>query len=475
MSNSNDAIKLSILLIDDDEDIRRTLRQFLEGRGHRVFPAEGGVEGLEILRREGVDIVMTDLKMPEMDGFEVLRKVRGIAPDVETIIITGFGDMDGAVQALREGAFDFFTKPINMKGLSATLERTARFHALRIEKNRYRDRLEDLRVEAMQVYGLGAMVGESAAIRAVKKQVEEVAGTDATTVLICGETGTGKELVARGIHFESRRAGEAFVAVDCTAIPESLVESELYGHVKGAFTDARADRKGRFEQADGGTLFLDEIGDMPAPMQARLLRTLEERRISPVGGSREIPVDVRVVSATNADLKQAISEGRFRRDLYYRLNTVEIYLPALRERSADIPVLAQRFLVQFVRELHKPTEGFTQEAQEALEGHAFPGNVRELRNRIEQAVIFCSGKQITAGDLKLERFAGGEDPIEGSGSPLSGELHIEYVEDLNLNVFEVKAIQEALRRCEGNQHRAAELLGISRFTIKRRMDRYGIE
>ncbi|MDA0746103.1 MAG: sigma-54 dependent transcriptional regulator [bacterium] len=473
MTGPDDDIRLSILLIDDDSDSRRTLRQFLEVRHHRVFEAGCGEDGLAFLRREAVDVVMTDLKMPGMDGFEVVRRVREMAPDTETIIITGYGDMDGAVQALREGAFDFFSKPIDMQGLTATLQRTARFHALRMERNRYRDRLADLSAEGRQLYGLSAMVGEGAAIRAVKQQIREVAETEATTVLISGETGTGKELVARAIHYESRRSEGPFVAVDCTAIPEALVESELYGHVKGAFTDAREERKGRFEQADGGTIFLDEIGDMALSMQARLLRALEERRMMPVGGSREVPVDVRVVSATNKDLPRAIARGGFRQDLYYRLNTVHIHVPALRERGEDISILAAHFLAQFSRELRRPLKGFTQEALDALSRHGFPGNIRELSNLMEQAVIFCRGEEVTVADLNFARSSEQASEPEAAGE--AGLRRVADPEDLNLAVFEEKAIREALRRCAGNQHQAAELLGISRFAIKRRMGGYGIE
>jgi DNA-binding NtrC family response regulator len=388
---------------------------------------------------------------------------------------------------MREGAFDFFTKPFNVQSLTASMQRTARFHALRREKDRYRERLDRLGAEARQRYGLSAIIGESAAIRAVKALIEQVCQTETTTVLICGETGTGKELVAQAIHYGSARAEGPFVAVNCTAIPESLVESEFYGHVKEAFTDARQDRAGYFEQADGGALFLDEIGDMGLTMQSRLLRTLEERRVRRVGGSAEIPVDVRVVSATNRDLPKATSEGKFREDLYYRLNTFIIRVPALRERPEDILLLARHFLDRYSQEMRKSVAGFTPEAEALLQAHPFPGNVRELRNIIERATILCADEQVAPEDLVFERTFAPEDlpddpqaddeggpsgsaPDPAPGSPAS--FNFAQTESLNLRALEKGAIQEALRRCGGNQFHAARLLGISRFTLRRRMEQY---
>ena len=359
-----------------------------------------------------------------------------------------------------------------MQSLITALERTARFHALRLEKNRYRDQLVDLRSEAQQVYGLDAIVGESVEIQRVKKQIREVAAANGTTVLIYGDTGTGKELVARAIHHESQRADGPFISVDCTSVPETLAESELFGHVKGAFTDARENRKGRITQADGGTLFLDEVGDMPSTIQARLLRTLEERRVLPLGGTKELSVDVRVVSATNKNLSQAVSEGAFRQDLFYRLNTMEIHLPALRERRADIPILAAHFLNRFAGELRKSVSGFDDEALDLLMNHNFLGNVRELRNLMERAMISCRGQFIGIADVPLNRSTVTRSKLTKSSDPSA--LNIEQLDDLNLKGLEEQAIREALRRAKGNQHRAADMLGVSRFTIKRRIDRYGI-
>ena len=468
------ANSLTILIIDDDADCLHTLRKFLEARGHRVLQADCGREGLAALESEQVHMVVTDLRMSGVDGFGVLREVRQTAPETEVVIATGYGDMEAAVRALREGASDFFTKPIDLQGLSAALARTERLHAVRREKERYRERLERMGADSRQANSLSAMVGDSAAIVEVRRKIEEVAQADATTVLITGETGTGKELVARAIHFESLRAAGPLVAVDCTSLPEALAESELYGHARGAFTDPRQATKGRFEQADGGTLFLDEIGDMPKPTQARFLRVLEERRVTPLGSAREVPVDVRVVSATNQDLAVAAGEGRFRQDLYYRVNTVQIHVPALRERPEDIASLAEHFVARFSRELRKPLEGLTQEATEMLARHGFPGNVRELRNLIEQAAIFCRGQELTAADLRPGRFSEGQSDAE-SGSVARLPSCVEDRADLCLSSLEKRAIEDALRRTEGHLHQAADLLGLSRFALKRRMERYRIE
>ncbi len=492
--SSDTPISMTILLIDDEPAILRTIRDHLNARGHRVHTAEGGAQGMDILRREAMDIVITDIRMSGMDGFEVLREVRRASPGTEVIMVTAHGDIDNAVRAMREGAFDFFTKPVKLREITASLERTARFHTLRAEKDRYRERLNRIGAQGRQRYGLSAIIGESPAIRVVKDLIRQVCQTENTTVLIGGETGTGKELVARAIHYESARAEGPFVAVNCTAIPESLVESEFYGHVKGAFTDAREDRAGYFEQADGGTLFLDEIGDMGLTMQSRLLRTLEERQVRRVGGSKEIPVDVRVVSATNRDLRQAVSEGKFREDLYYRLNTFTIRVPPLRERTEDILPLAQHVLARCSREMRKPIEGLTPEAAALLQTHPFPGNVRELRNIIECAVILCKAGRVSPEDLRLEPHPGLPGDLSAGvqrgkeqavrAEPLAsayrgpadppGAFSMADVENLSLPTLEKTAIQEALRRCDGNQFQAAKLLDISRYTLRRRMAHYNL-
>ena len=480
MTASHDNIQLSILVIDDDTAILRAIENFLKARAHRVYLAEGGSKGLEILRSEIIDIVITDIKMPDMDGFEVLRQVRRCSPDTEVIMITGFGEIEIAVKAMRQGAFDFFTKPFDVQDLNAALERTVRFQTLRREKDHYRECLDRIGEEARQNYGLNAIVGKSPGIRTVKNLISEVCQSDRTTVLIRGETGTGKELAARAIHYGSDRSEGPFVAVDCSAIPGSLVESEFYGHVRGAFTDARQAHKGYFEQADGGTLFLDEIGDMNLGMQATLLRTLEERRVRPLGGSKGIPVKVRVVSATNQDLPAAISEGKFREDLFYRLNTFAIHVPPLRERPEDILQIAGHFLKICVRDMHKPIEGISPEAERMLEAHPFPGNIRELRNLIERAVILCKTSQVRPEELEFSRSVLPANPAPVSDPSPEGDPDLRSVlkkvqaPDLNLSSVETELIREALRRGK-SQVRAAQLLGISRDALRRRMKQYNLK
>ncbi len=479
MSNRDDNIQLSILVIDDDPHILQSIEDYLKARGHRVCLADGGTKGIEVLRREAVDIVITDIKMPDMDGFQVLQEVRRLSPDTEVIMITGYGEIEAAVRSMREGAFDFFTKPLAVHDLAAALQRTVRFQGLRREKDRYRQRLDSLGVVGRQRFGLSAIIGESRAMKEVRSLIEEACRADSISVLILGETGTGKELVAQAIHYESGRSGGPFLGVDCSSIPESLVESEFYGHVKGAFTDAREDRKGHFELADGGTLFLDEVGDMAPAMQARLLRTLEQRRVRPVGGSREFPVDLRVVSATNQNLPEAIAAGRFRNDLYYRLNAFTIEIPPLRERREDILPLAEFFLRRYRQELHKEVQRFSPEAVSLLESYDFPGNVREMRNMVERATILCKAVEVGTEHLRFEPSAT-PNPAEVSGPDttpppdLPRFLSAAGAEDLDLTRIEAAGVREALRRCGGNQVAAAELLGISRTALRRRIERHRI-
>ena len=480
MAGTSAPESMCILLIDDDEDVRTSVGNYLTTRGYCLFEAENGKQGVDLLRCEQIDIVITDVKMPGMDGFAVLKEARQLSPETEVIMVTGYGDMDIAVQAMREGAFDFFTKPVKMRELRAALERTVRFHALRRDRDRAHDRLRRLGAEARKLHGLGSIIGGSPGIQQVRDQITQVCEAGDITVLISGETGTGKEVVARAVHYESARSERPFVAVDCTAVPQTLLEVAFYGHEKGAFTDARETREGYFEQAQGGTLFLDEIGDMDPEMQSGLLRTLETRRIRRVGGADEIPVDVRVVSATNRDLPDAIGNGRFREDLYYRLNAFTVHLPPLRERIEDIAPLAEHFLDEAVHKLHKPVEGFTQAAITRLEDHVYPGNVRELKNTVEHAVILCQDRRIAPNDLEFAPSAGPAGPL-ARGGRRSRALNLDSAlarvpdGDLELAAMEEGAIREALRRSGGSQNQAAALLGLSRFALRRRLAQYEIE
>ena len=359
-----DQVSMTVLVIDDDAHIRSSIGKFLIARGHTVIEAANGEKGVEVLESQAVDIVITDVKMPGMDGFEVLRRMRSIASEIEVIVITGVKESENAFRALREGAFDFFSKPFKVEDLNAAIQRTVRYQVLRKETDRMQARLDRLVVQERERSGLNAIIGESEAVVKMKAQILQVAVTDHTTVLIVGETGKGKELIARAVHCESDRAGGPFVPVSCSAIPGNLFESAFFGHTKGAFTDAKADQKGHFELSDGGTLFLDEIGDMPLEMQVRLLRTLEDQCIRPVGSSDEVPVDVRVVAATNRSLTAAVEEGTFREDLYYRLNVFTIQVPPLRERPGDVLFLARHFLAEYARDLRKPPMEFSKEAED---------------------------------------------------------------------------------------------------------------
>ena len=442
-------VSMTVLVIDDDAHIRSSI-------------------GVEVVESQAVDIVITDVKMPGMNGFEVLRQVQSISPETEVIVITGVQEAENAFRALREGAFDFFNKPFKVEELNAAIQRTVRYQALRKEKDRVQARLDRMEAQEREKSGLNAIIGESEAVVKMKAQIRQVAATDYTTVLIVGETGTGKELVARAVHSESNRAGGPFVAVNCSAIPGNLFESAFFGHKKGAFTDAKADQKGHFELADGGTLFLDEIGDMPLEMQVRLLRALEERCIRPVGSSDEIAVDVRVVAATNRVLSVAVQEGNFREDLYYRLNVFAIQVPPLRERAGDVLFLAQHFLAGYARDLRKPLMGFSREAEDLLQKQVFPGNVRMLKNAVERAAILCGGREIDADDLSFELFE------IGPASSVDRMVQSFPEDQMSLPAFEKALLCEALRRTEGNQVQAAALLDVSRMVLRNRMKRYGL-
>ena len=456
---------LHILLVDDEADIIKSIGTYLTDLGHQVHTAAKVSEGLTQIKSHPIDIVLTDIRLPDGDGFDILHNAKKINPNSEIIMMTAFGDMKNAVRALREGAFDFYNKPVKLRELTTSLKRTIRFQTLKKQNDTFRTRLNHLEEENKKNYGLSAIIGQSKTIASVREKIEQVSQTPSTTVLVTGETGTGKELVARAIHQGSERAHHPFVAVDCSAITETLFETAFYGHTRGAFTDAREPRQGYFELANGGTLFLDEIGDMNLDMQAGLLRTLEERRIRPVGSNREIPIDIRVISATNRNLETAIQQNKFRQDLFYRLNTFTIHLPPLRDRANDVQTLAQHFLQSYRLEMRKNIKDLTPQAQTVLCQHCFPGNVRELRNTIERAVITCQTEYISEDDLQL---------LPTPPPPATRETTIHHWADLSLQEAEQKLITEALSRAKNNQVRAAGLLGISRDALRRRMERYGI-
>ncbi len=440
--------KTKVLVADDEAIVRESLRDWLDDVGHQVLTAENGPQALEIIRKEKPAVLITDLVMPGMDGIEVMKKARELLPGIEVIIITAYGSIPTAINAIREGAYDYIEKPFCPERAEILIEKLMEHRRLREENIALHQKLEER-------YRFENIVAKSSRMQQVIEVIKMVAKSNAT-VLITGDTGTGKELVARAVHSQSYRRDRPFVAVSCAALPESLLESELFGHEKGSFTGAYAQKKGKFEAADGGTLFLDEIGEMSANIQVHLLRVLEEKEFNRVGGNEPVKVDVRVISATNVDMKEAIAQGKFREDLYYRLNVVNIELPPLRERTEDIPLLAEHFLKGFALENQKEIAGFSPEATDFLLKHDWPGNVRELENAIERAVILAQNSVIEAADLSQQELM-----PAGSTSPAK-----------NLKQVEEKHIQDVLAKARGNYTEAARILGISRMTLYNKIKAY---
>jgi DNA-binding NtrC family response regulator len=448
--------KPSILLIDDDDSLRRVMEFSLVDSGYRVQAAASGEDGLRLLDKEAFDAVITDITMPGMSGMEVLARVHERDERLPVVVITAYGTIESAVLAMKKGAFDYITKPFNRDELRLTLDKALRMR--RLEKEN-----ADLRAEVTDRYRFESIIGVSEKIKDLLAVAGRVAASNAS-VLITGESGTGKELLAKGIHYNSSRAEGPFVAVNCAAIPENLIESELFGHVKGAFTGAVKDREGKFESAAGGTLFLDEIGDLRIDLQAKILRALQERQVDRVGGNRTIDLDVRVIAATNKDIERAVKDGSFREDLYYRLSVVTLPMPPLRERRDDIPMLIDHFLKKYNRgsELR-----FDAEALSTMKAYGWPGNVRELENVIERASVLQRGAVITLAELpdKLKKERGAVESII---------LNLPD-EGISLEDLEKSLIVKALEKHKGNQTRAAEYLGITRPTLIYRMEKYGIK
>ena len=448
--------RVKILVIDDDESLRRVLEYNLAEEGYAVLTAASGEQGLDLLKKEGADLVVTDVRMAGMDGLQVLERAHKLDPHVQVIILTAFGTIEMAVEAMKAGAFHYISKPFNRDELKLTIRKALQLKELERENVALR---QELRVRI----GLDHIIADSRPMKAILEMVQRVAPTE-TTVLILGESGTGKELIARAIHANSPRAGGPFVAVNCAAIPEHLLESELFGHVKGAFTGAIRDRVGRFEAAEGGTIFLDEIGEMRPELQVKILRCLEERTLERVGDNRPIRVDVRILAATNKDLAKAIQAGEFREDLYYRLNVVPLSIPPLRERREDIRPLAQHFLKRLGA---SPRLTIAPDAFRALETYEWPGNVRELENALERAMIFHRGDVITLNDLP--------ETVRAPRSREAVALPVSLPEaGLSLEEVEKELILRALQKHDWNQSRAARYLGITRHTLLYRMEKHSI-
>ena len=448
----------TILIIDDDNSLRRVLEYNLQEAGYAVGTAASGEEGLRLFAEVSPALVITDMKMPGLDGMQVLKAIKEQSPETLVIMITAFGTVDIAVEAMKAGAYDYITKPFNRDELRLTVARALQLNGLATENRQLKSELADRS-------DLSAMVGSSTAMEKVYQVIRKVADTEAS-VLITGESGTGKELVARSIHAGSSRKSCPFVAINCAAIPRDLLESELFGHVKGAFTGAIKDKTGKFALADGGTLFLDEVGELPLELQPKLLRALQERVIEPVGGTKELKFDVRVVAATNLDMEKAIADGTFREDLYYRLAVIPLHLPPLRQRRDDIPLLLKHFCAK-----HKAANvGFDKQSLSLLTTYAWPGNVRELENLVERLLIMRSGDIITIEDLP--------DKVRSNGTPtgtaITGSVINLPDDGYPLEQLEKEVVVQALERNNWNQTAAARFLRIPRHTLIYRMEKYDI-
>jgi two-component system response regulator PilR (NtrC family) len=451
-----------ILIVDDEASVRDWLTIYLKRAGHSYRTAANGTEALVALKEERFDLVITDLKMPKVSGLDVLRAVKDRAPDTEVVMITAFATPETAIEAMKAGAYDYLTKPFKIDEMGLIINRA-------LEKRALVQNVTALREQLAGRYRFEDLVGKSEAMRQVFDLARHVADTR-STVLITGESGTGKELVARALHNSSARASAPFVAINCGAIPENLLEAELFGHVRGAFTGAVSDSEGMFRAAQGGTLVLDEVGELPLALQVKLLRALQERVVRPVGGTRDRPVDVRVIAITNRDLEREVTEGRFRQDLYYRLNVISIVVPRLAERPEDIPLLVHHFVRKFALEQNKRIETVEPEAMQRLLGYGFPGNVRELENLVERAVTLAPGTALSATYLSPPSSSA------EAGRPAIGELPPEGV-DLEAIVADLEReyIRRALEQTGGVRKDAAKLLGISFRSLRYRLDKLEID
>jgi two-component system, NtrC family, response regulator AtoC len=447
----------NILIVEDEPRMRRLLEISLGEDGHSVQTAEDAEKGLASLRKNNIDLVVTDLKLPGMNGLEFLQEGKRLNPALPFVVMTAYGSVETAVDAMKAGASDYVLKPFTMAEMKLVIKKELDVQQVREENQQLREALG-------KRYHFRNIVGRSKKMQEVLALVERVALTN-STVLIGGESGVGKDLIARAIHQNSRRAAGPFIKINSTAIPDTLFESELFGYERGAFTGALTSKPGKFELADKGTLFLDEIGDVPALIQVKLLRVLQEREFERLGGTKTLKVDVRMIAATNRDLRAALEEGTFREDLYYRLNVVPIDIPPLREHKEDIPELANHFLARFAAESEKPIEGITPAAQAVLMDYHWPGNVRQLENMVERAVALSAGPMIDVQDIHLDTTA------RKPGSETADHF---LPEGMTLEQWEDKMIQEALRRANGNKSQAARLLGLSRNALRYRLSKLGV-
>ncbi len=450
-----------ILVVDDEKLVRWSLEQNLSSEGYKVFTADKGLDGLSLYKEESPDITLLDIHLPDVSGITVLEGIKEINSQALVVMITAFGDIQTAVKTIKLGAYDFVEKPFNLEKLKILVNKALETASLRKEVSQFRDTLTSK-------YGFDSIIGESPEIKKTFELISKIARSDATTVFINGESGTGKDLVAKVVHYQSSRAGKPFMEINCTALPDTLVESELFGYEKGAFTDAKATKKGLFEMADGGTVFLDEIGDMQPATQAKLLKVIENKSFKRIGGTKDIVVDVRIIAATNKDMQGEVRNGNFREDLYYRLRVIPITLPPLRDREEDVFLLSKFFIDSFNKEFKKNVKGISKMTMKSFRVYPWHGNVRELKNVIERAMILESEDQILPEHLPLELS--------------NKEVQIQNVKGIDIKIppggidiesVEKELIRQALDSTRGNQTRAAKMLNLSRDTLRYRMQKFG--
>jgi DNA-binding NtrC family response regulator len=445
----------TVLVVDDEALLRWSLRERLAQLGYRVLEAETGQAALDRLQ-DGVDLVLLDFRLPDTDGLDLLKKIKKLDSDTLVILMTAYSSIDSAVEAIKQGAYHYANKPFNLDEMMILVEKA-------LETTRLRREVRELRARQSEPYSFERIIGESPAMRAVKVLLRKIATSPGSTVLLTGESGTGKDLAAKVIHYNSERSSAPFMNITCSALPEALLESELFGHERGAFTDAKQMKKGLLELADRGSVYLDEIAEMPPPLQAKLLRFLEDRAFRRVGGTTDLRVDLRIIAATNRNLEDGVRGGEFREDLYYRLRVLPVNLPSVRERAGDIPLLVKHYIDQFNREFRREVRGVSPDAMKLLESHAWPGNVRELRNAVERAMLLTEETVLSAPDFQVLLPA----------TPVTDRFQLP-AEGLDFEQLERDLVVQALERAGGNQTRAAALLGMNRDQIRYRVEKFGL-